>query len=160
MSSELPVSELDSVVLGLHLQERGAKRLGNSVRAFVVGSDARQEFEVVSDPRPERVSFSLVGIKGLVEVGKLSYHEISIGQIAQSEALIAYETVEIVDLRLDLVEDGVFGLLPVFIKQQSSQFFEDIVQDSENGVNNPLILNIFAKELKMPRTLDDIPGDG
>lgn len=160
MSSELPVSELDSVVLGLHLQERGAKGLGDSVRAFVVGSDARQEFEVVSDPRPERVSFSLIGVKGLVEVGKLSYHEISIGQIAQSEALIAYETVEIVDLRLDLVEDGVFGLLPVFIKQQSSQFFEDIVQDSENGVNNPLILNIFAKELKMPRTLDDILGDG
>lgn len=147
MSSELPVSELDSVVLGLHLQEGGTKGLGDSVRAFVVGSNAGQELEVVSDPRPEWVGFSLVGVKGLVEVGKLGYHEISIGKIAQSEALIAYEFVEIVDLRLDLVEGGVLGLLPVFIKQQSSQFLEYIVQDSENRVNNPLILNIFSKEL-------------
>lgn len=147
MSSELPVSELYSVVLGLHLQEGGAEGLGNSVRSFVVGTNAGQELEVVSDPRPEWISFSLIGVKGLVEVGKLSYHEIRIGEIAQSEALIAYECVEIVDFRFDLVEDGVLGLLPVFIKKQSSQFLEYIVEDSENGVNSPLILNIVPKEL-------------
>lgn len=114
---------------------------------MIVGSYTRQKFEVVPDPPPERVSCSLFGVKGLEEVGKFSNHEISIGKITQCKASIAYELVEIVQFRLDLVKNGVLGLLPVLIKQQPFHFFEDIVQDSENTVDTSFILYIFPKKL-------------
>lgn len=127
---------------------------------LVIGDDLGEGVEVLSDGFEEGPFEVLVWVEGLEIVRVFGDFEVDESQVAQSPLLIANEGLDEVEFGSDLFEGCVFDGLVLFVPEEAFDFFQGILQYTQDVVDSGSVLDGFSEEFFMTGLEDDVSVDG